>query len=103
MHNREKLNAGTSFYKRSFVEEVRKCDDLSRVLRQIAEEYEESGIPMADKDDRLSLSLSLEDVEDKIRSVDDELSGLKSTQEVRAQHVTPPPYATTTVGREAAL
>ena len=32
------LNAGTSFYKRSFVDEVRKCDDLLRILRGIEEE-----------------------------------------------------------------
>ena len=36
------LNAGTSFYKRSFVEEVRKCDDLTRILRCIEEELDVS-------------------------------------------------------------
>jgi len=76
------LNAGTSFYKRSFVEEVRKCDDLSRVLRGIAEEYEESEIPIAEKDDKLAVSLSLEDVEPKIRLVDEELANLKATQDL---------------------
>ena len=29
------LNAGTSLYKRSFVDEVRKCEDLSRIMRDI--------------------------------------------------------------------
>ena len=36
------LNAGTSFYKRSFVDEVRRCDDLSRILRGIEEEFQAS-------------------------------------------------------------
>lgn len=32
------MNSDTSFYKRSFVDEVRKCDDLLRILRGIEEE-----------------------------------------------------------------
>lgn len=79
------LNAGTSFYKRSFVEEVRKCDELDRILRGVKDEYAEAEITPPEKDDKLSLALSLDDIEDKIKEVDDELSGLKSTQEV------PPP------------
>ena len=75
------LNAGTSFHRRSFVEEVRKCDELARVLRTIAEEYENSEIVISDKDDRLSLSLSLDDVEPKINEVHEELTGLKSMQD----------------------
>ena len=75
------LNAGTSFYKRSFVEEVRKCDELARVLRTIAEEYENSEIEIAEKNDKLCVSLSLDDVEPKIKEVDEELSGLKSMQD----------------------
>ena len=87
------LNAGTSFYKRSFVEEVRKCDELARILRVIAEEYEESPIEIGEKDDALSLKLSLEDVEPKIKELEEELDGLKSTQDVRLApaHGLPPP------------
>ena len=55
------LNAGTSFYKRSFVEEVRKCDDLSRIMRGIHEEYEESDITLAEIDDKSGLALSIDD------------------------------------------
>ena len=76
------LNAGTSFYKRSFVEEVRKCDDLQRILRTISEEYEESDITLADKDDALSIKMTLDDVEVKIKAVEHELQDLKSQQEV---------------------
>ena len=39
------LNVGTSFYKRSFVEEVRKCDDLTRIMRCIEEELDEAKAP----------------------------------------------------------
>jgi V-type H+-transporting ATPase subunit a len=77
------LNAGTSFYKRSFVEEVRKCDDLERIIRSINEEYDEtSTIVIADRDEKLSLSLTLEDVEDKLHAIEDELSELKAQQEL---------------------
>ena len=84
------LNAGTSFYKRSFVEEVRKCDELSRVLRVIGEEFENSTVMLADKDDQMSLSLTLEDVAPKIASIDEELFDLKQQQEV-SQPAPPPP------------
>ena len=67
------LNAGTSFYKRSFVEEVRKCDDLARIMRNISEEYEGSSIELADKDEALSISLGLEDVE----SIEAEITAMK--------------------------
>ena len=77
------LNAGTSFYKRSFVEEVRKCEDLQRILRAIGEEYEDTQIKFADKDESRAMSLSLDDVETKIRDVEEELTGLKTTQDVR--------------------
>ena len=36
---RSQLNAGTSLYKRSFVDEVRKCEELARVMRTIQEEH----------------------------------------------------------------
>ena len=84
------LNAGTSFYKRSFVEEVRRCDELSRILRTIGEEYEESPIVVEDKDEALSLKLSMDDVEPKIIAVEDELSGLKATQDVSASRLSCP-------------
>merc|ERR1719162_1288241 len=71
------LNAGTSFYKRSFVEEVRKCDDLDRILRGIGEAYENSNIVLADKNEPESLNLSLDDVEPKIYEVEEELRGFK--------------------------
>ena len=89
------LNAGTSFYKRSFVEEVRKCDDLERILRSISEEYDEnSTIVIAERDEKLSLSLSLEDVEGKLHSIEEELSELKAQQEVgRPSPPTPLPKA----------
>jgi len=77
------LNAGQSFHTRNFVEEVRKCDDLMRVLRTIATDYEEhSDIVISDCDEKLAVTLSLDDVEPKIRQIDDELAGLKSTQEL---------------------
>jgi len=76
------LNAGTSLYKRSFVDEVRQCDDLLRILRTIGEEFQSSPITLADKDESLSLTLSLDEVSTKINEVDDELAELKSTQEL---------------------
>ena len=82
------LNAGTSFYKRSFVEEVRKCEDLQRIMRTIQEEYEDSSIELADKNDEQSLTLSLEDVEAKIKSIEEELVELKEQQEVRTRDTT---------------
>ena len=80
------LNAGTSFYKRSFVEEVRRCDELARVLRTIGEEYEESDIVLADKDEETSLTLSLDDIEPKVHEVEDELNGLKETQDLLSKN-----------------
>ena len=38
--SRAQLNAGTSMAKRSFVEEVKRCDELFRMLRSIREELE---------------------------------------------------------------
>ena len=84
------LNAGTSFYKRSFVEEVRKCDELMRVLRGIADEYAASKITLPDKDEKAALALSLDDIEEKIHSVDEELTALKTMQEASAK---PPRHA----------
>ena len=60
---------------------MRKCDDLSRLLRGIGDEYEHSGIALGERDEKASVDLNLDDVEDKIRAVDDELSGLKTMQE----------------------
>ena len=58
---------------------MRKCDELSRVLRIIGDEYGEeghaNGVTVADKDDSLSLKLSVEDIEAKITDVEDELGG----------------------------
>ena len=88
------LNAGTSFYKRSFVEEVRRCEELSRVLRTINEEYEDSGITLADKDDALSISMNLDDVEVKIKAVERELQDLKDQQEVRRRRTRRAPRPT---------
>ena len=39
------LNAGTSLYKRSFVDEVRKCEELARVMRTIQEELNVQVLP----------------------------------------------------------
>merc|ERR1719382_701721 len=41
------LRAGTSFFNRSFVEEVRNCDDLSRVVEAIGTEMAAAGITPA--------------------------------------------------------
>jgi len=76
------LNAGTSFYKRSFVEEVRKCDELNRILRTIKDEFAPMSITVADKDEAYALSLSLDDVESKIHEIYHELEGLKAQQEL---------------------
>jgi len=76
------LNAGTSFYKRSFVEEVRKCDELSRIMRIINEEFASSSITVADKDEAAALALGLDDVESKVLQINEELSDLKSQQEL---------------------
>jgi V-type H+-transporting ATPase subunit a len=76
------LNAGTSFYKRSFVEEVRKCDELSRLLRLINDEMVTSSIPLADKDETKALALGLDDVEEKIHHINEELTELKQQQEL---------------------
>ena len=76
------LNVGTSFYKRSFVEEVRRCDELTRIMRSIQLEFEDSTIELAEKNSAESLRLSLDDIEPKIKSFNDELSELKKQQEL---------------------
>jgi len=76
------LNAGLSFYKRSFVEEVRKCDELARVMRTIQEEFDHSKVELPDKDEARSLSLTLDDVEAKIHAIDVELEELKEQQKL---------------------
>jgi V-type H+-transporting ATPase subunit a len=65
---------------------VRRCDELARVLRTIGEEYEESDIVLGEKDEHLSMSMSIDEVEVKIREVEDELSGLKGTQDLLSKN-----------------
>ena len=56
------------------------------MLRTIGEEYEESDIVLADKDEETSLTLSLDDIEPKIHEVEDELNGLKETQDLLSKN-----------------
>jgi len=74
------MNAGTSFYKRSFVEEVRRCDELMRIMRIISEEFTNSSITLADKDEAKAYSLSLEQVEVEVKKIEAELTELKAQQ-----------------------
>ena len=76
------LNAGTSFYKRSFVDEVRKCDELARILRTIADEYDGSSISLAERDEALCKELGIDSIDAKIHALEEELAALKEQQEL---------------------
>ena len=74
------LNAGTSFYKRSFVDEVRECDELGRILRSIGDELDAAGIkPAQTRVDVLELS-ELGKVDTQLREAEVELESLKASQ-----------------------
>ncbi|EOD24553.1 hypothetical protein EMIHUDRAFT_64876 [Emiliania huxleyi CCMP1516] len=74
------LNAGTSFYKRSFVDEVRECDELGRILRSIGDELDAAGIkPAQTRVDVLELP-ELGKVDTQLREVEVELESLKASQ-----------------------
>lgn len=73
------LNVGTTFYKRSFVEEVRKCDDLDRILRELLEDLEVNHITIPESD---AISLTLDELEPKVKEAELEAKNLKSMQEL---------------------
>lgn len=73
------LNAGTSFYKRSFVDEVRECEEMSRILRTIEEEIVSAGIvpsPMAHEMEIPPLDV----IETKLRDMEVEIENIKASQ-----------------------
>jgi len=74
------LNSGTSIHKRSFVEEVRTCDEIERVLRAIFDEIQAAGISVTDpvKSDATPLDI----LSVKVMDADTELSSLKASQDL---------------------
>jgi V-type H+-transporting ATPase subunit a len=74
------LNAGTSLYKRSFVEEVRKCDELNRVMRNIKDELEAEEISIASQ--LMETQPPLSEAEPKIHETAEEIAGLKASQDL---------------------
>ena len=79
------LNAGTSFYKRSFVEEVRKCEDLRASSARWARSMRTQRSPSRRRTRAARRRSTLDDVETKIKDVEEELIGLKTTQDVRSR------------------
>jgi len=73
------MNADTSFYKRSFVDEVRKCDELLRILRTIEEELSAKEMKPTHPEPS---DLSLKTIEPKIHDLAEELANLKETQDL---------------------
>jgi V-type H+-transporting ATPase subunit a len=74
------LNAGTSLYKRSFVDEVRKCEELARILRMIQEELQENSVPLGLLDTATAPLLAA--LEPKIVQTAEEIKGLKDSQDM---------------------
>ena len=74
------LNAGTSLYKRSFVDEVRKCEDLARIMRTIQEVLQENSVPLGVLDSNtVPLLVALEPT---IVQTAEEIKGLKESQDM---------------------
>lgn len=72
------LNAGTSFYKRSFVDEVRECEEMSRILRTIEGEIVSAGItpsPMAHEMEIPPLDV----IDTKLRDMEVEIENIKAS------------------------
>jgi len=74
------LNAGQSFFKRSFVDEVRECDDLQRILRSVEEQLVEAGIAPSSSGATDSSLPSLDTVDAKLRAAEVEVETLKASQ-----------------------
>mmetsp|Transcript_23716 Transcript_23716/g.76032 ORF Transcript_23716/g.76032 Transcript_23716/m.76032 type:complete len:358 (+) Transcript_23716:68-1141(+) len=74
------LNAGQSFFKRSFVDEVRECDDLQRILRSVEEQLVEAGIAPSSCGATDTSLPSLETVDAKLRAAEVEVETLKASQ-----------------------
>jgi len=75
------LNAGTSLYKRSFVDEVRKCEDLSRIMRGINEELQANSISAGELDCSTAAP-ALDAIAPKIHQAEEEINGLKQSQDM---------------------
>ena len=74
------LNAGTSLYKRSFVDEVRKCEDLARIMRTIQEVLQENSVPLGVLDSNtVPLLVALEPT---IVQAAEEIKALKDSQDM---------------------
>ena len=92
------LNGETPLHRRSFSDDVKRCDELSRRLAYIASEFEAAGLsasaaaggsPTADAPAGRPPVMSLADLEPQLRQVHDEL------RESRSHQLQPPCLACT--------
>ena len=74
------LNRGQSLHMRSFVEEVRKCEELARILRIMQEEIQAHSIAMGVLDDASLPPLAT--LEPLILQKADEIKGLKDSHDL---------------------
>jgi len=73
------MNKETSLYKRSFVDEVRKCEELARILRTINEDLQENAVPLGVLN---SNTVQLSALEPLILQTAEEIKGLKESQDM---------------------
>jgi V-type H+-transporting ATPase subunit a len=74
------LNAGTAFNKRTFYEEVKKCDDLDATLQNIGGDLTAHGLTPSENIPELVMPLDA--IEPKIRAFEVELASLKASQDL---------------------
>ena len=74
----------TSAHKRSFVDDVRKCEELSRVLRGVMEELQLHKTPMGELQEANPPSMA--DIEGLILEAANEIKALKDSHDLLVKH-----------------
>ena len=78
------MNAGTAFYKRTFSEQLKRCDELSRWLGSLRKQIAAVGLAPLPRDESIPLS-SVRDLVDELRDLEVEVATMRS-QELHLLH-----------------